>query len=77
MKTVSSANYLGVVISFDLDRHEQVRPKKGIECTVFDPHTQEDVHELEQVNRRAARVVNKISFLDKDFRPSNIIICLA
>ena len=107
LSTVDSSKYLGVIISNNLDWHEQVcsvakkansvlqlisrnlhnctrptralaytslvRQKMEYSSTVWDPHTQKDVNILERVNRRAARVVYKKSFWDKDVSPTELI----
>ena len=107
LSTVDSAKYLGVIISKDLDWHEQVcsvakkansalqliarnlhnctratralaykslvRPKMEYSASVWDPHHQYDVDTLESVNRRAARVVYKKSFWEKDVSPTKLL----
>ena len=47
-----------------------VRPKMEYCATVWDPHLQKDSDILERVNRRAARVVFKKSFYEKDVSPT-------
>ena len=50
-----------------------VRPKMEYCSTVWDPHTQKDIDELEKVNRRAARVVNKKSYWERDVSPTELL----
>ena len=107
LSTVESSKYLGVIISKDLDWHEQVcsaakkansalhliarnlhnatrssralaysslvRPRMEYCATVWDPHTQKDKDILERVNRRAARVVFRKSFWDREASPTNLL----
>ena len=50
-----------------------VRPKLEYCASVWDPHTQEDVHTLEMVNRRAARSVYKKSWRQQDVSPTTLL----
>ena len=50
-----------------------VRPKMEYCSTVWDPHTKKDIDELEKVNRRAARVVNKKSYWERDVSPTELL----
>ena len=50
-----------------------VRPKMEYCSTVWNPHTQKDIDELEKVNRRAARVVNKKSYWERDVSPTELL----
>ena len=62
------------------DFQEPPKLSKGIQSwkleycsTVWDPHHQKDIDTLERVNRRAARVVNKKSFREKDVSPTKLL----
>ena len=57
----------------DLAYTSLVRPKMEYSVTVWDRHHQKDIDILERVNRRAARVVHKKSYWDKDVSPTNLI----